>query len=116
MIWELLELEFLLPDSSVWARRSTAYLSTPNCFSLRRRIACTLPFHHELASTPFNVLVAFPPLTTIVERPIFHLAMDFTIDNSLVVLRWTKCTPRSQFNQLPIINFVTARFRPLHQD
>ena len=88
-------LGFLLPDSSVRARRSTACLSTPNCFLLRHRIAYTLSTHHELKSTMFNILVAFPTLTAVIERSLFRHAMDFIVDNSLVVLHWTKCTPQS---------------------
>jgi hypothetical protein len=88
-------LRLLLPNSSVRARRSTACLSTPNYFSLCRNIACILPTHHEPASTPFNMLVAFPTLTIVVERPLFHLAMGFIFHISLVVFRWTKCTPQS---------------------
>jgi hypothetical protein len=46
------------------------------------------------------MLVAFPALTSVIENPLFCLATDFTVDNSLVVLRWTKCTPQSD----PIVN------------
>jgi len=46
------------------------------------------------------MLVAFPALTSIIESPLFRLATDFIVDNSLVVLRWTKCTPQSD----PIVN------------
>ena len=87
---------FLLLDSFIWERRSIACLSIPNRFSSHRRIACTLPTHHELTPTPINMLAAFPALTTIVERPFFFcLATDFTLENNLVVLCWTKCTSQS---------------------
>ena len=88
-------LGFLLHDSSVRARRSTACLSTPNCFPLCRRIACTLPIYHELESTMFNMLVAFLDIRAVIEHSLFHLAAGFTLDNNVVVFRWTKCTPQS---------------------
>ena len=68
-MWGLLG--FLLLDSSVQARRSTVCLSIPNCFPLRRRIACTLSTHHELKYTMFNMSVAFLTLTIVIERPFF---------------------------------------------
>jgi hypothetical protein len=46
------------------------------------------------------MLVAFLALTLVIENSLFRLAADFTVDNSLVVLRWTKCTPQSD----PIVN------------
>ena len=110
-MWGLLG--FLLLVSFVRARRSTACLSTPNCFHLHCRIAYTLPTHHEQASTLFNMLRAFPTLTTIIKRLHFRLVADFTVDNSLVMLRWTKCTPQSD----PINNKLDPRedlaWRPL---
>jgi hypothetical protein len=93
LMWGLLV--FLLIDSSVHARRPTTCLSISNCFPLCRRIAYTLPTHHELASTPFNMLVAFIALTTLFDRPIFCLPADFKVDGSLVMLHWPKCTPQS---------------------
>ena len=89
-IWR--SLGFFLRVSSVWARRSTTCLSTPSCFPLCHPIACTLPTYHELA---LNMLVAFPTLTTVVERPFFLLVADFKVGNSLIVLPWTRCTPQS---------------------
>jgi hypothetical protein len=89
-MWRLLG--FVVPHSYVQARRSTACLSISNCFPLRCRIACILPTHYELASASFNVLVAFLVLTTIVEHLFPDLVADFTVDNSLIVLRWIKCT------------------------
>ena len=86
---------FIFPNSSVWARSSTTCLNTPNYFPLHCRIACTLLTHHVLVSTPFNMFVAFPALTIVIERPLFCLAANFIIVNSLVVLRWTKWTPQS---------------------
>ena len=85
LMWGLLG--FLLPDSSVRARRSTACLSTRNCFPLCHHITCTLPTHHELASTPFNILVAFSTFTTVVERPFFvwQQILQLTIASSCSV-------------------------------
>ena len=68
---------FIFPNSSVWARSSTTCLNTPNYFPLHCRIACTLLTHHVLASTPFNMFVAFPALTIVIERPLFCLAANF---------------------------------------
>ena len=71
------------------------------------QLAPYLPTHHELASTPFNMLVTFPALITIIEHPLFCLATDFIIHNSLVMFRWTKCTPQ--------LNPIDNKFDP-HED
>ena len=81
-MWGLLG--FLFPNPFVQMRKSTACLNTPNCFPLRRRMVYTLSIPHELKSTMFNTLVAFPTLTTVIKRPNCCLTMDLQLTIALL--------------------------------